>query len=117
MGLFDLIFRIGATSESLNKELEAAPKKTAQTAEAMAQQFRNALGGSFFSNLFETGLKAAGLGAAMTIIKDFAQAYGDKIKEINRGIAMTELDPETVQRIANVTERYGGSLEGVARAM
>jgi hypothetical protein len=117
MGLFSLIFKIGADSRELNQSLEAVPKKTAQTAEAMANHFRQALGGQFFSNLFSNGLQAVGLGAFGAFLSEKANEFKDKIKEINRGVMLTQLDPETVQRLKNITDYYGGSLEGVAKAM
>jgi hypothetical protein len=113
----DLIGKLGydgrGWSAGLNQAIGEANKASAE----IADHFSNAFSGNLISDALQKGFAAAGIGAVGALIEKLADGMKEKFHEIHIGSEMLQVDPQTFQKIANVTKAMGAGPETVATAM
>ncbi len=113
---FDLVGKLGLNNEPFDKNLKKAEESVAKTSDKMAHSLQGALSGDFFGKLFGGFAAGVGLGAITSFAKEIATSLEGELKEIKIGSILTQMDPETFQRVRNVVEATGSSIEKVAKA-
>ena len=98
-------FDINAKIRGDNSDLKGKLREIESSVDKVAQHARSALGGNFFGNLLSSSLQAAGLGAAMAMVDQFATKFRDKLKGIRLEAMRTEMDTQTVQRLQNLESK------------
>src|SRR3954462_14135339 len=98
-------FNIDAKIRGDNSDLKGKLKEIESSVDKVARHARSALGGNLFGNLIGSSLQAAGLGAAMAKVDQFASKFRDKLKGIRLQAMQTEMDTQTVQRLGNLESK------------